>query len=472
MLVARCAYVAAVSAMAVQSLRTGFRQSLRSDQMQQGSVHSGPSGYDPSLIAVDFAFSTVTCNNLGGKGPDVDCGEMIYYQNISIGYDLMLVATSQYVPKNTDNNGLDGDFGILNLNKDQHVDIVATLIDASTGVEVSRGKSFYLTIWDMDQGSTRDDGTAKLVENVTVSPIHQWMAVPNPEFDAYEVSEDKYSFVSKSYGNSDNNPTDQWVITEEQERRAVAVYIERQTTFYLTLTTSGGGSGGRNTMLGGNSWLTNHLNAKPAPCDDFSNIFIVEDMLGVVDMAHSGIRYQNATMTSKGEHADMVVSANGRYVAWDPNMNGVFGKCGEINEITRNLAAFTVNFYVPGTSDPLTIERFFFSILDLDATHNGVEVFRIANTSFSSYYHSETTELNISSTADGMMTFAGTKYGTQADNPTDPRNLSSVQQDRSVSFFMENANEFNFWWSVQGAWTGRNLLFAGATNVACPAQLR
>jgi len=471
MLVSLRAYVAAATALGVHAVTPSLRKSSHSDQLQQDSVIS-QSEYDRSRIALDFSYSTVVCNNLGGKGPDADCGEMIYYQNISVGYDLKLVATSDYVPKNTDNNGLDGDFGILNLNKNQQVDIVATLIDPSTGEEVTRGKSFFLTIWDFDQGSTRDDGTPKLVENVTVSPIHKWVAMNDPWFSAYEHSEETYSFVSRSYGNSDNNPTNQWVITEEQKHRAVSVFFERRTHFFLTLTTSGGGSGGRNTMLGGDSWLTENLETKLTPCDAYSNIFIQKNLLGIVDLENRGMRYINASVTATGQLADMFVSADSEYVSWHSAMNGVYGKCGEINEISQNGAMFTVQFFAHGTRTPVTIDRFFFSVLDLDATKIGIEKFKISNSSFSSYYTSATTELNISSADNGTVTFAATQYGTQADNPTDPRNLTSVQQDRGVSLFMEDVSEFSFWYHVSAAWTGRNFLFAGVTNIACPAQLR
>jgi len=386
---------------------------------------------------------------------------MLYYENISVGYDLKLVATTEYVPKNVDNNGLSGDFGIVNLKRNHHVEILATLIDRQTGMELTRGKSFFLTF------GARANGITKLQENVTVSPIYKWSSMKDPWFEVYQVSKDTYSFVSRSFGSSDNTPFDQ-----EQMHRAVAVYFERRTRFYLSLTTSGGGNGGRNIQFGGDSWLSRNLEATPAPCLDYSDILITEGLLESFGLERAGIRYRNATLTAEGEHADMFVSAEGRYVAWHPNMNGVYGKSGQINEITGIEVTFTVHFFAPDTFTSVTIDRLFFSILDLDATKNGTEVLKISSTNFSSYYTSATTDLEVTRDDAGMVTFTSREFGTQADNPSDPHNLTPLQQDRAVSFFMEDVTEFTFSFGVENAWTGRNFLFGGVTNMACPAEFR
>jgi len=472
MLTARCVYVAVASAVAMNALPAMYVHKLHHAVQQHEKSGRLESKDDPSHISLNFAHATVTCNNLGGQGPDDDCDDLLYYQNISVGYDLRLVATTEYVPKTVDYNGLAGDFGIVNLKKNEHVEIIATLIDSETGMEVTRGRSFFLTIWDLYQGQTSDDAIARLQENVTVSPVYKWSAMKDPWFEAYQVSRDTYSFVSRPLGSSDNGPSGQESITEEQKHRAVAVYFENRTRFSLWLTTSGGGNGGRNFQFGGDSWLSRNLVATQAPCLDASDILITEVLMQAFGLERAGMRYRNATLTAEGAHADMFVSANASYVAWHPSMNGVYGKSGQINEITGTEVMFTVHFFAPGTFTPVTIDRLFFSVLDLDATKIGTEALKISSASFSSYYTSAATDLEITRDDAGMVTFTSRAFGTQADNPSDPHNLTPLQQDRAVSFFMEDVSEFSFSFDAEEAWTGRNFLFGGVTNMACPAEFR
>jgi len=473
MLTARCVYVAVASAVAVSGLPALSPHQLHVAHKQHEQPGRLELNDDPSHISLNFAHASLTCNNLGGQGPDDDCDDMLYYENISVGYDLKLVATTEYVPKNVNNNGLSGDFGILNLKKDQHVDVIATLIDADTGTELTRGKSFFITIWDIDQGQTDENGIARLQENVTVSPIYKWSSMQDPWFEAYQhYTSDRYSFVSRYYGSRANNPTDQDNITEEQKNRAVGVYFENRTSFFLSLTTGGGGNGGRNIQFGGESWLSKNLEAKTAPCLDYSDILVTDVLLEDFTLEDAGIRYKDATLTAKGEHADMFVSADRNYVAWDDSMNGLNGSAGQINQITGTEVLFTVSFFAPGTFTPVTVDRLFFSVLDLDATKIGTEALKISSTNFSSYYMSETTDLQVTRDDAGMVSFTSRAFGTEADNPSDPHSLTPLQQDRAVSFFFDSVNQFSFSFVVEKAWTGRNFLFGGVTNMACPAEYR
>jgi len=473
MLTARYVYVAVASAVAVTALpAVSVHELHRVHKLHEDSGRL-ESKDDPSRIFLDFSYATVTCNNLGGQGPDDDCDEMVYYQNVSVGYDLKLVATTEYAPRNVSMNGLSGDFGSINLQKDAHVDVIATLIDAETGMELTRGRSFFLTIWDIDQGRTGDDGIATLQENVTVSPIYKWSAMQDPGFVAYQHDRDRYSFVSNDPSRNDN-PTDQDNPTEEQKHRAVGLYFENRSSFFLSLTTGGkiGGNGGRNIQFGGESWLSKNLEATTAPCLDYSDILVTHILLEDFTLEHAGIRYQNATLTAEGEHADMFVSADSNYVAWDHSMNGLHGRAGQINQITGTEVMFTVSFFEPGTFTPVTVDRLFFSVLDLDATKIGTEALKISSTNFSSYYISPTTDLDVTRDDFGTVTFTSRVFGTEADNPSDPHNLSPLQQDRAVSFFMDHVTEFSFSFGVENAWTGRNFLFGGVTNMACPAEFR
>ena len=57
---------------------------------------------------------------------------------------------------------------------------------------------------------------------------------------------------------------------------------------------------------------------------------------------------------------------------------------------------------------------------------------------YTSWSVTDTTEIVTRTAANGWSVFESSTGGTGKDNPTDPRTLTQVQEDRSVSVFYQN----------------------------------
>merc|ERR1719320_2232232 len=73
----------------------------------------------------------------------------------------------------------------------------------------------------------------------------------------------------------------------------------------------------------------------------------------------------------------------------------------------------------------------------------------------------------------GTFGFAATEYGNYHDNPDHPEDLDHVQLSRAVAFFFNSSmSSFSPDYSVRRSRGGRNVLFGGASRVACADEAK
>lgn len=175
---------------------------------------------------------------------------------------------------------------------------------------------------------------------------------------------------------------------------------------------------------------------------------------------------------------NLVVKQVGKqnYMPGNVTQNRKSGDFGMIN-IDSNDGEGTFDFcFVDSKDKPMTLDAFFFSFYDLDGPKKGLESVELKLKDFTAYYVSTNSSIDIKKTKNGKrITFTATESGTGDDNPKDRNNLSSLQQDRSVVFQMENVDCFQVKLSSKcnkkdgkKCNGGRNFLFAGKANQIVP----
>jgi len=143
---------------------------------------------------------------------------------------------------------------------------------------------------------------------------------------------------------------------------------------------------------------------------------------------------------------------------------------GQINVKTGSSVDLTFTLLKSGTDERVTLDDFYLSFLDLDQglENAATESITISDHAFEKYYVSEETELSISQSG-GLTRIASTKYGTSADNPTDPLKLTPLQASRTATFLFRKTDQVRM---TLGAGDspdghGRNFFFAGKASEPC-----
>mmetsp|Transcript_2413 Transcript_2413/g.2975 ORF Transcript_2413/g.2975 Transcript_2413/m.2975 type:complete len:562 (+) Transcript_2413:79-1764(+) len=121
-------------------------------------VYASDSEDDCSAVPIelDFYDSEVILNNLGGHGPDDSEIEEIRYSNVGTydneAFDMTIqIRNGDYMPANKDLNGLNGNFGIVNLLFGEMVDLMFSFRHSTTD-ELITLPYFYFSFFDLDQG--------------------------------------------------------------------------------------------------------------------------------------------------------------------------------------------------------------------------------------------------------------------------------------------------------------------------------
>ena len=206
-----------------------------------------------------------------------------------------------------------------------------------------------------------------------------------------------------------------------------------------------------------------------------------------------GIRLANVGSTVGGKPIDLVVTNQSTYVPRNIYANGlkadgdfvptfgVINLIGPAGGAPWTYVDLRFQFVNGLTDEPMVIPETFFTFYDLDTTPSGArECLQFEGGS--AYFASNSTELVSYTPAEvnaliggaaydvgGGVTYCGSEIGGNLDNPTDPKDLTESQADRSVMVSLENTSSFSVRYAIIGCCTtGRNLLFGGYTGLEMP----
>lgn len=183
------------------------------------------------------------------------------------------------------------------------------------------------------------------------------------------------------------------------------------------------------------------------------------------------IRYGKVTTADDSDkEIDMVVAiASGEKGNYNgiSDGNGKNGCFGLINMGKQSKVDFEFKFVYAGTDIPVIMNKFFFSIYDLDRTGNDRNKEKVTFTSpVESWFTMPDSELLESGSNDGTLSFESTMPGNKKDNPKDPEKLmGSVAALRVVTVqYPQGLSSVSLSFEVVKGTGGRNFLFAGRSS--------
>jgi len=159
--------------------------------------------------------------------------------------------------------------------------------------------------------------------------------------------------------------------------------------------------------------------------------------------------------------------------------NGVYGFFGYLSLVSDSHVDLKFTIVESGTDTELVLPKFFFSFFDMDSgnsapgyTQGGAEI--LSARGFKEAHLGPKTELAVTeghvekNKGEGWKTFGATVYGTYADNPSDPMNMTETQMNRAVTLEMQNTASFEATYTVlpNSTTLGRDIYFAGRSQLA------
>jgi hypothetical protein len=179
-----------------------------------------------------------------------------------------------------------------------------------------------------------------------------------------------------------------------------------------------------------------------------------------------------------GKVFDLVISSTTDRYTPPPDFaqwNGVYDKFGYIAMILQSSMDAKFQVVEANTSTPMVLPKFLFSFFDMDTgVEGGLGAAESTTVSgFAKYYVSDSTELTITTTAEGKTKFEASVYGDSKDNPIDPMNMTPLAMNRAVTFLFLDTSEFEISYELRpgGSSAGREVYFAGRSqlvNTICP----
>jgi len=409
-------------------------------------------------------------NNLGGRGPGTGAETIVYSKALSVegqDVDVVLSAKGEYEANNPEQNGVDGEFGNLNIREGTSVDVAIQFVLSGTDTPFEVG-DFAFTVYDLDSTLRSNESvTICGAERAVLSEPTNVLAVPAGACRMFQ------SYVK---GTGKNNPDSPRTLTDEQKANSVTYFFtDPVTEFAATFASSGEPkNAGRNFVFA----FVPALACPPEPplCE---NIGMVE-MNPLMTPSHNNLGgkgpdtgaetmvYSNAAMVLE-QGIDLVISATNEYVVHNTEYNGVKGEFGSINVKDGTSVDLSFSFVLNGTETPTELGHFAFTVYDIDATHEGFnESVKVCGAETAST--SPKTTLAPVPAQDCLM-YESTVEGGGENNPGHPKELTPEQVANSVTFFFSKPrSEFKVTLAVSGPGfeAGRNFIFAFVPVVACP----
>lgn len=183
------------------------------------------------------------------------------------------------------------------------------------------------------------------------------------------------------------------------------------------------------------------------------------------------IRYSNV-LRRGDQDIDLLVVADSAYTG-KTSVNGVGGEgngaMGVVSIWTGTQVDLTFQFVKAGTKEPIEVDNFLFSVLDMDIGRKGKGqesmTFDSQANGCARSYRTNPSEVQVTGNV-----FAGTTHGTGKDNPTNLKMLTEQQEARSIVFRCGGVSQLKASFAVGPGNGARNFHFAGASSLACPPE--
>lgn len=189
------------------------------------------------------------------------------------------------------------------------------------------------------------------------------------------------------------------------------------------------------------------------------------------------IKYNNVFPASNVS-VDLEVSVKNTYFPYNATHNGVLGEFGQINFRSGSKVTLGFKFVKNMTGEAYAPDPYFFTIFDIDEGALGATE-KVSVKGYDWYKLGEETEVKVQELEErdengdiksSTVSFGSSRWGTYKDNPRHPLALSPLQLNRSVTFMMPSAEEFEMAVDIGQGLAGRNILFGGASSLICKSR--
>mmetsp|Transcript_22904 Transcript_22904/g.64028 ORF Transcript_22904/g.64028 Transcript_22904/m.64028 type:complete len:426 (+) Transcript_22904:136-1413(+) len=184
-------------------------------------------------------------NNLGGLGPgpysSSDPEPTILYATDETECLLEVSNTTAYMPKASTKNGIDGNFGVINVNANSSAGLKFRFVD-SNGVDVNI-PVFQFALFDMDMSAAHD-----AIESAVASGYDEWLVSPDSTIEVTGHPDGTHTFTATEVGTATDNPKDPSHLTPTQMQRSFGLLYLDRSSIEITFSVAGGQSG-RNFMF-------------------------------------------------------------------------------------------------------------------------------------------------------------------------------------------------------------------------------
>jgi len=419
------------------------------------------------LTQCELNLRNVTVNTLraGGRGE-------IRYSGVFAGIDLVITASSTYLPKRLIFNGVWGYMGILNMYIARYAYFFFRFYKSGTLVPVTL-KSVYITYHDID--GDIGIGRQGIQERVTLSPNYESYALHRHSLLKAVVPKNGWAHFTSTQ-KLVPNLGDPHKATTLQKQVSVQVLYKNVYRFSVLWNIFGRKTGeSRSFFFSGAAALSDTCDSVVCPAtQDCSLTFdkVVQNNLGGAGPDHGipELRY-GSVCTMNGENIDLVLTSASTYSANNPTKNGLSGVYGNINLLGGSKVDLKFQFVKSGTSMPVTLSSTSLTLFDLDGSVGVKEQVTASGYDFYTLGDNSTVTQAVLSTTPKIASFTSTELGDEADNPTDPMTLTAIQERRSVSLRYMNVNSFNLVLEISAPRGdgGRNFIFAGKSSLSqCP----
>jgi len=172
----------------------------------------------------------------------------------------------------------------------------------------------------------------------------------------------------------------------------------------------------------------------------------------------------------EGKMLALRVTNKSEYSVANSAFNGLSGMFGEINVQSASSVDLTFCLLDQDTMDPVAVDHFDFTFVDLDTGNNHQRVEEVVASGFVGDFTLMENDLLITDVGDIQRSYKATVVGTLVDNPTDPMALTNAQMRKAFTLMFMGTPCFDVTFLVSGPanFFGRNFLFAGSSILVEP----
>lgn len=215
-----------------------------------------------------FNLASVAVSNLGYKGPDRYRFPIIRYTDVfprsGNCLDLIVRHDGEYYANNASKNGLNGEFGQVNVQAGSGVNLTFHFVRSGTTDKV-KVPSFYFSLFDVDGQRVQGKESAIVQNYASFETAFRGELVTNEFFDSNNGN--TVSIFSTAFGNEGDNPAHPLALNWGHLNRSITFRMPDNTGSFHVSFTAEEGWAGRNLLFGG---PTNLVCSGRALCSTFT----------------------------------------------------------------------------------------------------------------------------------------------------------------------------------------------------------